>query len=97
MSLGAGRLATFREITLPLISPAGLGGYLFAATLSFDNITATLFWKKPGTETVPTKIFAMLRTSISPEINALGTVMIVITVALPLLGGLLVRRFARGR
>jgi spermidine/putrescine transport system permease protein len=39
----------------------------------------------------------MLRTSISPEINALGTVMIVITVALPLLGGLLVRRFARGR
>jgi len=97
MSLGAGRLATFYEITLPLISPAVLGGYLFAATLSFDNITATLFWKKPGTETVPTKIFAMLRTSISPEINALGTVMIVITIALPLLGGLLVRRFARGR
>lgn len=97
MSLGAGRLATFREITLPLISPAVLGGFLFAATLSFDNITATLFWKKPGIETVPTKIFAMLRTSISPEINALGTVMIVITVALPLLGGLMVRRFARGR
>jgi len=97
MSLGANRLQTFKEVTLPLISPAVVGGFLFAATLSFDNITATLFWKKPGIETVPTKIFAMLRTSISPEINALGAVMIVITIALPLLGGLVVRRISRGR
>jgi spermidine/putrescine transport system permease protein len=96
-SLGANRLQAFFAITLPLISPGILGGFLFAATLSFDNITATLFWKKPGIETVPTKIFAMLRTSISPEINALGAVMIVITVALPLVGGYVVRRFARGR
>ncbi|MDY0885752.1 ABC transporter permease [Dongia soli] len=97
MSLGANRLQTFFAVTLPLMAPAVLGGFLFAATLSFDNITATLFWKKPGIETVPTKIFAMLRTSISPEINALGAVMIVITVALPLAGGYVVRRFARGR
>ena len=96
-SLGANRLQTFFEVTLPLLSPAIVGGFLFAATLSFDNITATLFWKKPGIETVPTKIFAMLRTSISPEINALGAVMIVITVALPLLGGYMVRRLSRGR
>jgi spermidine/putrescine transport system permease protein len=97
MSLGANRLQTFFAVTLPLMAPAVLGGFLFAATLSFDNITATLFWKKPGIETVPTKIFAMLRTSISPEINALGAVMIVITVALPLVGGYVVRRFAKGR
>ncbi|HVJ39842.1 MAG TPA: ABC transporter permease [Dongiaceae bacterium] len=97
MSLGANRLQTFLDVTLPLISPAIIGGFLFAATLSFDNITATLFWKKPGIETVPTKIFAMLRTSISPEINALGAVMIVITIALPLLGGYVVRRLTRGR
>jgi spermidine/putrescine transport system permease protein len=97
LSLGANRLQTFKEVTLPLISPAVVGGFLFAATLSFDNITATLFWKKPGIETVPTKIFAMLRTSISPEINALGAVMIVITIALPLIGGLVVRRISRGR
>lgn len=97
MSLGANRLQTFFAVTLPLMAPAVLGGFLFAATLSFDNITATLFWKKPGIETVPTKIFAMLRTSISPEINALGAVMIVITVALPLVGGYVVRRFAKGK
>ena len=97
MSLGANRLQTFFAVTVPLISPAIIGGFLFAATLSFDNITATLFWKKPGIETVPTKIFAMLRTSISPEINALGAVMIVITILLPLLGGYVVRRLSRGR
>ena len=97
MSLGANRLQTFFAVTLPLMAPAVLGGFLFAATLSFDNITATLFWKKPGIETVPTKIFAMLRTSISPEINALGAVMIVITVILPLAGGYVVRRFAKGK
>ena len=97
MSLGANRLQTFFDVTVPLISPAIVGGFLFAATLSFDNITATLFWKKPGIETVPTKIFAMPRTSISPEINALGAVMIVITILLPLAGGYVVRRLTRGR
>jgi spermidine/putrescine transport system permease protein len=97
LSLGANRLQTFREITLPLISPAILGGFLFAVAISFDNITATLFWKKPGIETVPTKIFAMLRTSVSPEINALGTVMIGLTILLPLIGGYAVRRLSRGR
>jgi spermidine/putrescine transport system permease protein len=97
LSLGANRIQTFTAITLPLIAPAVIGGFLFAATLSFDNITATLFWKKPGIETVPTKIFAMLRTSISPEINALGAVMIVITIALPLIGGFMIRRLSRVR
>ena len=75
------------EVTLPLmLAPAVLAGALFAFTISFDDITGTLFWKPGGVETVPTQIFAMLRNSISPEINALGTVMIVLTVGLPLLG-----------
>ncbi|HEX7075317.1 MAG TPA: ABC transporter permease [Hyphomicrobiaceae bacterium] len=94
-SLGANRLQTFLEVTLPLLMPAVLAGMLFAFTISFDDVTATLFWKSAGTETVPTQIFAMLRNSISPEINALGTVMIVITVALPLAAGMVARRFAR--
>jgi len=96
MSLGANRMQTFFQITLPLLMPAVFAGTLFAFTISFDDITATLFWKPAGVETVPTQIFAMLRNSISPEINALGTVMIVITVALPLIAGALARRFARG-
>ena len=86
MSLGASPVQTFFQITLPLMLPAVLAGALFAFTISFDDITGTLFWKPGGVETVPTQIFAMLRNSISPEINALGTVMIVMTVGLPLLG-----------
>jgi spermidine/putrescine transport system permease protein len=96
-SLGANSLQTFYEVTLPLLMPAVFAGMLFAFTISFDNITATLFWRPAGMETVPTQIFGMLRHSISPEINALGTVMIVITVGLPLLAGAVARYFARAR
>jgi len=94
MSLGANPVQTFREITLPLIMPAVFAGMLFAFTISFDDITGTLFWKPGGIETVPTQIFAMLRNSISPEINALGAVMVVVTVALPLVGAAVARRMA---
>ncbi len=71
---------------MPLILPAVMAGGLFAFTISFDDITGTLFWKPGGVETVPTQIFAMLRNSISPEINALGAVMIMLTTGLPLIG-----------
>jgi spermidine/putrescine transport system permease protein len=97
MSLGASPQQTFFQITLPLLAPAIFAGMLFAFTISFDDITGTLFWKPGGVETVPTQIFAMLRNSISPEINALGTVMIVLTVGLPLLGAAIARRMATER
>lgn len=96
-SLGANAMQTFFMVTLPLMLPAVLAGMVFAFTISFDDITATLFWKSAGTETIPTEIFAMLRNSISPQINALGTLMIALTISLPLAAGLLARRFARGR
>jgi spermidine/putrescine transport system permease protein len=94
--LGANGLQTFREITLPLLMPAILAGMLFSFTISFDDVTATLFWATARNQTVPVKIFGMLRNSISPEINALGAVMIVLTISTPLLAGYLSRRFARG-
>ncbi len=97
LSLGASPMQTFFSVTLPLLMPAVAAGALFAFTISFDNITGTLFWKPGGVETVPTQIFAMLRHSISPEINALGTVMIVLTVGLPLLGAALARKLATKR
>ncbi len=96
LSLGANPLQTFREVTLPLLLPAVVAGMLFAFTISFDDVTATLFWATARNQTVPVKIFGMLRNSISPEINALGAVMIVLTVSLPLLAGYLARKFARG-
>ncbi len=97
MSLGANPVQTFFQVTLPLMLPAVLAGALFAFTISFDDITGTLFWKPGGVETVPTQIFAMLRNSISPEINALGTVMILLTVGLPLLGLALARQLSKKR
>ena len=96
LSLGAGPLQTFKEITLPLLTPAILAGMLFSFTISFDDVTATLFWATASMQTVPVKIFGMLRNSVSPEINALGTVMIVLTISIPLLAGYLARRFSRG-
>lgn len=96
-SLGANPVETFFQITLPLLLPAVFAGALFAFTISFDNITATIFWRPSGVETVPTQIFGMLRNSVSPEINALGFVMIVITVGIPLLAGGLSRYFSRKR
>jgi spermidine/putrescine transport system permease protein len=95
-SLGANALQTFKEVTLPLLTPAILAGMLFSFTISFDDITATLFWATAQNQTVPVKIFGMLRNSISPEINALGTVMIILTIATPLLAGYLSRKLSRG-
>lgn len=96
LSLGASPFQTFRAVTFPLLSPAIFAGMLFSFTISFDDVTATLFWATASQQTVPVKIFGMLRNSISPEINALGTVMIVLTISLPLAAGYLSRRFARG-
>lgn len=95
-SLGANPFQTFKEVTLPLLTPAIMAGMLFSFTISFDDITATLFWATAQNQTVPVKIFGMLRNSISPEINALGTVMIVLTIATPLLAGYLSRKFSKG-
>lgn len=91
LSLGANRFATFHEITLPLLMPAIVASLLLVFTISFDNITASMFWRPPGVETMPTQILAMLKVSISPEINALGTLMIVVTVGLPLAAGAFAR------
>ncbi len=96
-SLGANPLQAFFQVTFPLLMPAVFAGALFAFTISFDNITATIFWRPSGMETVPTQIFGMLRNSISPEINALGFVMIMITAGLPLIAGGLARYFTSRR
>ena len=97
LSLGASPFQTFREITFPLLAPAIFAGMLFSFTISFDDVTATLFWATAQNQTVPVKIFGMLRNSISPEINALGAVMIVLMVSIPLVAGYLSRKFAKGK
>lgn len=93
LSLGAPRVSTFREITLPLLIPAVMASVLLAFTISFDNTSASLFWRPAGVETMPTQILSMLKISVSPEVNALGTVMILVTVGIPLVGGLVLQSF----
>ncbi|OBQ85704.1 spermidine/putrescine ABC transporter permease [Mesorhizobium sp. WSM3873] len=97
LSLGASRFSSFREITLPLLIPAVVAGALLAFTISFDNTSASLFWRPAGVETMPTQILSMLKISISPEINALGTVMILVTVGIPLIGGVLMQSLTKLR
>jgi spermidine/putrescine transport system permease protein len=97
LSLGATPWQTFKEVTLPLLAPAVIAGALLAFTISFDNITATLFWRPSGVETLPTQIYSMLHTSISPEVNALGMLMIILTTVVPLLGAGAARYWSRVR
>ena len=95
MTLGASPFQTFMQITFPLLAPAIFAGMLFAFTISFDDVTATLFWATARNQTIPVHIFGMLRNSISPEINALGAVMIVLTISLPLFAGFISRKLAK--
>ena len=85
LTLGANELETFTEVTLPLVMP-GLGaGMLLAFVISFGEFTATQFWVQPATVTAPIEIYTMVRTSLTPKINAMATVLMFITVVVPLL------------
>lgn len=85
LTLGANELETFVEVTLPTIAP-GLGaGMLLAFVISFGEFTATQFWVQPQTVTAPIEIYTMVRTSLTPKINAMATILMVITVGIPLL------------
>lgn len=93
-TLGANQFHTFREVTLPLTLPAVAAGMLFAFMMSFDEVTATLFWLPANTQTVQTHVLGMLEYSISQTLNALAAILILFSVALPLVGMLLARRMA---
>lgn len=83
-SLGADRITTFKEVTFPLIAPSIITAMVIVFVISFGEFTATQFWVTRETTTVPVVIFSMLRTSISPKIDALATVMLVVTITIPL-------------
>lgn len=75
--LGAGPITTFRRITLPLIMPGVLGGFLLAFIISLDDVVITYFIAGVDTQTLPLFILAMLRRGIRPQINALAVLLIV--------------------
>lgn len=80
MDLGATRWQTFVKITLPLILPAVISAALLVFTISLDDYVITSFVSGPGTATLPLKIYSMVKTGVTPEINAISTVLLVVTV-----------------
>ncbi|APC39385.1 ABC transporter permease [Clostridium estertheticum] len=85
MDLGASKLTVFRTITFPMILPAVLSGAMLAFALSLDDIIINIFLSGPASTTLPIKIFSMLKFGLSPEINALCTIMLVTTFAVLIL------------
>jgi len=87
MDLGADELATFRHVTFPLIRPGVVGSALFAFTLSFDEFIRTLF-TIGSDNTLPIQIWSMLGSMVSPELNAVATLIVLASVTLVVLGEL---------
>lgn len=78
MDLGARPWQVLRDVTLPVIAPALLSGWLLAFTISLDDVVITSFTTGPGTTTLPILIWSKVRLGVTPDINALATVMIAI-------------------
>ena len=78
MDLGATPLKTFFEVTLPIIAPSVISAWLLAFTLSLDDLVIASFTTGPGATTLPIKIYSQMRLGVTPEINAISTIMIAV-------------------
>ena len=82
LTLGANEVETFRRVTLPLLLPGVVAGALLAFTMSIDDFVITFFVSGPGSTTLPVLIYSMARRTIEPTINAVSTVLVVVTTVL---------------
>ncbi|ARC86727.1 binding--dependent transport system inner membrane component family protein [Clostridium argentinense CDC 2741] len=85
LDLGATPWQTLTKVTLPVISPGIIAGGLLAFTLSLDDVIISFFASGPDSNTLPLKIFSMVKFGVTPEINALSTVMMVFTLSMVLI------------
>jgi putrescine transport system permease protein len=92
LDLGAKPATVFFRITLPLIAPALISGWLLAFTLSWDDVVIAQFVSGPGSSTLPMEIFSRVRRGVSPDINALATLMVLVVAAGVVLSTLYMRR-----
>jgi putrescine transport system permease protein len=92
MDLGANRVKVFFVITLPIIAPALISGWLLAFTLSLDDLVIASFVSGPSSTTLPMKVFSSVRLGVSPKINALATLMILAVSIAALIGWWLMSR-----
>lgn len=87
LNLGARPLKVFLVITLPLIAPALVAGWLLAFTLSLDDLVVASFTSGPSSTTLPMVIFSSVRMGVSPQINALGTLILLVVAVVVMLAG----------
>jgi len=92
MDLGANRVKVFFQITLPIIAPALVSGWLLAFTLSLDDVVISSFVTGPGSTTLPIKVFSSVRLGLNPKINALATIMVSVVALVAVIGWWYMRR-----
>jgi putrescine transport system permease protein len=92
MDLGATPLRTLFQVTLPLIAPAIVAGFLLAFTLSIDDLVIASFTAGPGATTLPMRIYGQVRLGVTPEINAASTILIVLVTIAVIVATLALRR-----
>ncbi len=97
MDLGARPGKVFFVITLPIIAPALVSGFLLAFTLSLDDLVISSFVSGPGASTLPMVIYSKVRLGLSPEINALATLMVAVVGIGVLIAGVLMNRASKAR
>lgn len=97
MDLGARPAKVFWRITLPLIMPAIVSGWLLAFTLSWDDVVISQFVAGPSSTTLPMVIFSKVRLGVSPDVNALATLMVLIVATGVVLSALVMQRQERRR
>ncbi len=90
--LGANEWITFRRITLPLLMPGIVAAALLAFTLSIDDFVISFFVAGPGSTTLPVRVYSMIRFGLSPEVNAVSTLMFVGSTILVVISLLVQRR-----
>jgi putrescine transport system permease protein len=97
LDLGARPLKIFFMITLPIIAPALVAGWLLAFTLSLDDLVIASFVSGPGSSTLPMVIFSKVRLGVSPEINALATILVAVVAVGTAVAGVLMLRGQKAR
>ena len=90
--LGASEVTILRKIILPLALPAVVSGWLLSFTISFDDVVVSSFVSGVSDEILPLRIFSLVKTGVTPEVNALATIMIVLSLGLVILSQLVTRK-----
>jgi putrescine transport system permease protein len=97
MDLGSRPFRVLIDVTLPIISPAMLSGWLLSFTLSLDDLVIASFTSGPGASTLPMVIFSKVRLGVTPDINALATIMVGVVSIGVIIGGIIMTRQERKR